>query len=140
MFKKVVVAVDESTNSGRVLDVARSVALESGAEIRLLHVVELGIGGPRGVGEIPLEEVPEGRELLDRAVSELQSAGASVTGVLRSSLHGRVASEIAEEARSCGADSVIVGTRGLTDLEGLLVGSVTHKLLHVLKLPVLVVP
>jgi len=34
---------------------------------------------------------------------------------------------------------VVLGARGLTDLEGLVMGSTTHKVLHLGTLPVLVV-
>lgn len=47
-----------------------------------------------------------------------------------------------EETRSdaVDADVIVTGTRGRSSLTGLLVGSVTHKLLHISKRPVLAVP
>jgi nucleotide-binding universal stress UspA family protein len=43
-------------------------------------------------------------------------------------------------ARDVGADVIVVGTRGRGPLAGLLVGSVTQRLLHVAPCPVLAVP
>jgi nucleotide-binding universal stress UspA family protein len=37
------------------------------------------------------------------------------------------------------ADMIVIGSRGKTDLEGLLLGSITHQVLHVATVPVLVV-
>jgi nucleotide-binding universal stress UspA family protein len=42
--------------------------------------------------------------------------------------------------RGFGADVVVVGTRGHTAIGGLLLGSVTQRLLHVAPCPVLAVP
>ena len=43
-------------------------------------------------------------------------------------------------AEDVGADLVVVGTRGHTPLAGLMLGSVTDRLLHILRCPVLAVP
>ena len=45
--------------------------------------------------------------------------------------------EIAEEAN---ADLIVAGTRGHSPLAGLLLGSVTQRLLHIARCPVLVAP
>jgi nucleotide-binding universal stress UspA family protein len=53
---------------------------------------------------------------------------------------GGAAHAIAELAESQGADIIAVGTRGHTALAGLLLGSVTQRLLHIAPCPVLAVP
>jgi len=46
---------------------------------------------------------------------------------------------IAEVAVSKKVDLIIMGTRGKTDLEGLIIGSVTHQVLYLAHCPVLVI-
>jgi nucleotide-binding universal stress UspA family protein len=45
-----------------------------------------------------------------------------------------------DTAAATGADVVVLGTRGLSDLGGLFLGSVTHRTLHLAEKPVIVVP
>ncbi len=52
---------------------------------------------------------------------------------------GNTAEVIAETVTGEGCDLVVMGSRGRSDLEGLLLGSVTHKVLHISPRPVLVV-
>jgi nucleotide-binding universal stress UspA family protein len=137
MFDKVLVALDSSKHAGPVLTATSELASKIGSTVRVLHVFEMGFAGR--AGQVPLEEKAEVQKLVDDAVAELGSKGVTATGTLRAAQHGRVASEIVDEAREWGATAIITGSRGLTDLEGMVVGSTTHKLLHVTDLPVLVV-
>ena len=54
-------------------------------------------------------------------------------------LEGPAGKTIAETAKIENVDLIIMGTKGKTDLEGLLLGSVTHRVLHYAHCPVLVV-
>jgi nucleotide-binding universal stress UspA family protein len=53
---------------------------------------------------------------------------------------GGAAHAIAEIAKKQGADLIVAGTRGYGPIAGLLLGSVTHRLLHIAHCPILVVP
>jgi nucleotide-binding universal stress UspA family protein len=53
---------------------------------------------------------------------------------------GGVAHRIVEVAAKIPADLIVVGTRGHTTLGGLLLGSITQRLLHLATCPVFVVP
>ena len=63
-----------------------------------------------------------------------------VTLTVVSSTTGGPAHVLANQAEKSGADVIIVGTRGHTGLAGLLLGSVTQRLLHISPCPVMAVP
>ena len=54
-------------------------------------------------------------------------------------LYGHAAREIVEDADEHDVDAIVMGSRGRSDLEGLVLGSVAHKVLHLSKRPVLIV-
>jgi nucleotide-binding universal stress UspA family protein len=137
MFEKLLVPLDESEYAERVLDAASEVAAKFGSEVRVLHVLELGFVGR--AGSVPLEGHDEVHKLVNDAVAELESRGVKATGDVRAAQHGKVAVEICDEAREVGATAIVTGSRGLTDLEGIFLGSTTHKLLHLSHLPILVI-
>lgn len=72
----------------------------------------------------------EGIELVDERVRKLKDSGVSARGELLSAVFGRAARVILEVASNTGAGLVVMGSRGLSDLAGLVMGSVTHKVLH----------
>lgn len=53
---------------------------------------------------------------------------------------GSIAGTILGEAENVGADAILLGTRGLTGLKSLLLGSVSHAVLQHADRPVIVVP
>jgi nucleotide-binding universal stress UspA family protein len=50
------------------------------------------------------------------------------------------AKAILDSAKAFDATHIVMGTRGLSDIEGLLLGSVTHKVIQKSDVPVTVVP
>lgn len=137
MFEKVLVAVDGSEYSKRALAAARDLAQLSGGEVEVLHVRESHFIGRAGA--VPDEATTEAQALIDSSVAEFEQAGVKASGSLRGSLAGRVALEIVDEAAEAGSSVIVMGSRGVTDLEGLLIGSTAHKVLHLCSIPVLVV-
>ena len=138
MFERMLVALDESEHAKRVLDVAQGIAKKFDSEVRVLHVLETGFVGRAGV--LNLENSEEKHTLVNDAVATLVAAGVKATGAVRATDHGRVAVEINDEARQMGASLVVTGSHGLGNVTGMLVGSTTHKLMHLTDLSVLVVP
>jgi len=91
------------------------------------------------VGGIDLETPEEARDLVDDTVRTLKDAGVSARGEVHSAVFGRAARVILETANDAGATLIVMGSRGLSDMAGLVMGSVTHKILHLAHCPVLVV-
>lgn len=137
MFEKLVVALDESSHAAPVLKAATELASRLGSTVRVLHVLEMGFAGR--AGQVPLEEQDEAQKRVSDAVAEFEAHGVKATGTLRAAQHGRVAGEICDEAIEWGADAIVTGSRGLGEIEGIFLGSTTHKLLHLTQLPVLVI-
>jgi nucleotide-binding universal stress UspA family protein len=138
MFEKILVAVDQSPHAQPVLETAAKFAKGMGAEVRVIHVLETGFVGRAGA--VNLESSDEAHKVVNDAISLLESNGLKVSGAVRAGLHGQLAVEITEEGIEFGAGLVIIGSRGLSDLEGIFVGSTSHRLIHMSKIPVLVVP
>ena len=136
MFESILIALDGSEHDRKALEATKELAKLSEATVRVVHVRE-GDFVVR-LGFVAREEHDEASKLVDAAVAELVAGGVKATGTLRSSLPNLVALEILEEAEESGASVIVMGTRGVSDLKGLLVGSTTHKVLHLGRLPVLV--
>ena len=76
--------------------------------------------------------------MVDRAVRILKDQGVSARGEIRPGIYGRAPQVILREAEDMDADVVVLGSRGLSDLAGLVLGSVAHKVLHLARCPVMV--
>jgi nucleotide-binding universal stress UspA family protein len=137
MYEKLLVAVDHSDHSERVLCAVTDLAALSGGEVWVLHLREREVM-PRG-GMIATETPDEAQEKVDAAVAELTGAGIKAHGVIRSTTYGYAAREIIEGAREVDASVIVMGSRGRGDLAGLVLGSTAHKVIHLADRPVLVV-
>ena len=138
MFEKVLVAVDGSSFSNAALTAAEGLAAKAGCEVEVVHVHEHDFI-PSKAGMSPdLEGMDEAKAVVDTAVERLKAHGVTVTGRLLQARTRDVPRTIIEAAEENGADLIIVGRRGLSSLTGMLVGSVSNKLIHVAKMPIMV--
>jgi nucleotide-binding universal stress UspA family protein len=137
MFSTIAVALDGSEAAERTLPVLRQLAVPDGTRVEIVHVQERLIGraaGPRFVNEDELVERIKAR------AAELTEAGYDAHVHVEKTVSGQPAHLIAERAKQTGADLILTGTRGHGPVAGLLLGSVTARLLVVAPCPVLVVP
>ena len=137
MFKTIVLGMDGSSDSARALPYALELAGDDG-RIVAVHVREMLMG--RGGGQ-PLDanedEIADG---IRGRVEELNSGGSHVELQVASAVAGGPAHVLADVAHKEHADLIVVGTRGHGTVAGLLIGSVTQRLLHIARCPVLAVP
>jgi nucleotide-binding universal stress UspA family protein len=138
MFKEIVLGLDGSELSDRAIPLAVELARKDGGQIEVVHVREIVVGRAGGYPTHPDEDELEAK--VRRQVDELNSAGIKTTlHHVTAATHGP-AHDIAAIAKEVDADLIAVGTRGLTPIAGLLLGSVTQRLLHISPCPVLAVP
>jgi len=140
MYEKLLVAVDHSEITGRVIDAARELARLAGGEVWLLHVLELAPPGKyAGPGLAGNETRAEEQTAVDTMAGEFTRAGIKAHGELRHTAFGYAAREIVEDAKTHDVDAIVMGSRGRGDLAGLVLGSTAHKVIHLSDRPVLVV-
>ena len=139
MFHKIIWATDGSAAADAALPKVRELASANGTAVVVLHCNETYVG-PRTYGlEVHVDEEDVKAKIAKQA-EELRDAGFDATAEFVGGRSGLAAHAIAEAAEKDGADLIVVGTRGHTRLGGLLVGSVTERLLQVSPCPVLAVP
>lgn len=137
MFEKAVVGLDGSGSSDRALAYAAALAKQYGTKLHVVHVVEVLVGRPGG--QLHLDE-DERKAKVDAQVAELKNAGIDAELEVHGAIAGGPAHILTEAAERSGANLIIAGTRGHTAAVGILVGSVSQRLLHISRCPVLIVP
>ena len=147
MSHQIIVPVDGSRHALRALGVAVDLARQRGLEVLLLHVVPAG-GVPEGlqqwaeiehVHEMPQWLYDEGlaKNLLESARSSISAdAGVEVTQRVA---YGNVAKCIINQSMSARVEMIVMGSRGLSDFAGLVLGSVAHRVAHDARCPVVTV-
>lgn len=136
MFSHILVAIDGSTYTELTLPAAIELAKKFDSRVLVLHVSE----HDRGRAVVYSVESPaEATMLVAAAVKTAREAGITAKGVLQDVAAGRIAKAIVETAETSGVDLIVMGSRGLSDVEGLLLGSVTHEVMQKANIPVLVV-
>lgn len=138
--KRLLVAHDFSDRSAAAIRVAGDWAGAFDAEITLLHVVE-PIVYPEFYAINAFSDGAMTR-LQDRATEALDKAAGEISGNRQANtkvLIGRAADTIVSEARPEEYDLVIMGTRGLTGLEQLVLGSVAEGVMRRCPVPLLTV-
>lgn len=76
-------------------------------------------------------------EILNDA--EQISRNKNVQGIVRVSAMGDPAHEILNQTEKSNIDLIVMGTRGLSNISGLVLGSVSHKIIHLAQCPCLTV-
>jgi nucleotide-binding universal stress UspA family protein len=140
---RILVPVDGSPASLRAVKFAIEQAkAHAGSDLILLNVQNLAaLGLPDGAGIMPPnwiaeEEERAAQEALKPAVAACRDAGIALTA---RSERGVVVSTIDRVARNERVMQIVMGTRGLGGVRGLLLGSVAVQLLHVTDVPVTLV-
>jgi nucleotide-binding universal stress UspA family protein len=138
MFKTIIWATDGSRAAEQALPYAKGLAMAGRARLIVVHVDEFSVG--KGGGYSIYVDEPETEAAIRRRVEELKREGLDASLQTSRVLMGGAAHVIADIAKQEQADLIVAGTRGHGPVAGLLLGSVTHRLVQIAQCPVLVVP
>jgi len=138
MFKTIVWATDGSDSADLALPYVKSLAAQENAAVVVVHIEEVFVG--RAGGYPVHADEDELKAKIERQVADLAAGGIDAQLEKIHLSGGGGAHAIAEAAAEAHADVIVAGSRGHTPLAGLLIGSVTQRLLHISPCPVLVVP
>ena len=141
MDKKFLVAVDGSDHGWKALDLAADLSRSSDAQLIIVHVVPheptpSGLQQLADVEGISVEEssaryhygLSLGDAITTEAASRAREKGLSK--IETRVAEGSPAQEIVSMAEREEADMLFIGSRGVSDLKGLFLGSVSHKVMH----------
>lgn len=136
MFKRILVAIDASECSKLILPTAIEVAAKFQSDVYVLHISEHSRGR---AAAYETETAAEATRLVADAVKVLRDARLTARGEVHDVAVGHTAKNIVDTAAGAGSDLIVMGSRGLSDMEGIFLGSVTHKVMQLSHVAVLVV-
>ncbi len=138
----ILVAIDLSIASQKILNKAKTLALALPAKVCLLHVAE---DDPDFLSHEPtsqgtnqgLQEFPQEYKGLQTEVDALRKVGIETKGLLA---QGSVVDIILQKSKQLSIDIIIIGTHGHGGVHHMIFGSVSEGVLRSSSCPVLVIP
>jgi nucleotide-binding universal stress UspA family protein len=137
MYEKILVATDGSDSAAAAVEHAADLARLAGSkEVVVIHVC------PACTPE--LDPDSKNRETATKIVNEAAEAVASEGIKVRTVLemdypHEEVGEALLEIIKNENADLLILGSRGLSEFKGILLGSVSHKVIQHAECPILII-
>ena len=139
-MRKILIACDGSDSSVRAVQFAARLARElRDVQLEMLYVedpVPLRMHASLSNQQIDQIQADEGGHVLQRAKAVLDAADLSYEIRYRA---GAPAHEIAHHAQETRCDAIIMGTRGLGPVAGVMMGSVASRVVHLVDVPVTLV-
>lgn len=144
MIRRILLATDGSDMALKAARWAADLGKRYGAKVTVLHVVHIPavLAGstvlPGGASDIAMVT-----RLMEQAANSIITLTTPVLDEHQVAYsmrieYGHVAEEIVRVAEEENADLIVMGSRGLSNASALLLGSVSHKVLHASHRPVLV--
>ena len=145
-MKWILVPTDFSEEARIAFDLAIEIAQKTGASIKLVHVFEypvataytaLDVGGPDPIdGEIAREMMANNKKQLDDVTA---TARTSNVDIMKEIKIGNPFVNISGELKDEDVDLVVMGSKGASGLEEILIGSNTEKVIRHASCPVITV-
>jgi len=139
MFNRIIVAIDGSEHSNRAVSCARELTERFGASLWLIHAYPQtsDLRSYEQFGKLIARRKQSGQSILDEARIFLGEINCEINEEL---LEGPEAEAILSVAEIQKIGLILMGTRGLGSLEGILLGSVSRKVTLHASCPVMLVP
>ena len=140
MFNTIVVAVDGSDYANRALAAACELSQIHHSALHIVHVnnaheVFISVGAS-SVAIRPEDYAKAGETILEQALEVVKASdGEAVTH----QLDGNFGQAVVDKAENLSADLIVVGSKGHSDLAGMMLGSVSHKITNLAKCSCLIV-
>ncbi len=138
-MKRILVGYDGSENAERALDFAIELASKFSARLFVVEVIDLTLFYNSGVLP-PLEATKsleeKAKKDVKKAIEKTKSKGVDTEGI---TLEGDPAHSILEFAKDNQVDVIVIGSRGLSKVQRIFLGSVSNKIVQESRIPVIVV-
>ncbi|MEX2523425.1 MAG: universal stress protein [Gammaproteobacteria bacterium] len=158
MYQSILVPIDGSDNAQKALEIACKIAASAQSTIYLLNVPELppatdalgkAVGAP-ALDASSGEAIQSGLELIEQTkqaeqsgrnlIERIRNASGLTNIVLETVVKtGSPAEVILDQAAELGVEAIVMGSRGMSDWKGLVIGSVSHKVMHTANCAVILV-
>ena len=147
MYKRIMVAVDESFMTSQVMETAIELARATGAQMAICHAIdetilaqrEVAMMLPNSVGKTEARMRMGAQGLLGRLAETARAAGIEVEIRLVESEQKHVSDMLIDATTEWQADLLIVGTHGRRGIERFFVGSVAERLVRKSQISLLLV-
>lgn len=140
-FTQILLPVDGSSYSNNAIEYAIYLAQKTGAKVTAVSCYEW-LGHMPDVSETLIDQLKnnvarQAAEVLNQTSLALAKAGIDHDTEILSGAPGTMLTNLAKSKKF---DLIIMGSHGHSEISGLFLGSVTHKVLNTIYCPVLVVP
>jgi nucleotide-binding universal stress UspA family protein len=141
---RILLAIDGSAAAGRARDLVARLPWPAGSHIRVAAALEHSsdlvglrgmIGGEGDSRDIETSTLRRLDDTLEASIAELSRSNVAVDRVI---LRGRPANAVVNEAKDFGADLVVMGNRGHSGMNAMLLGSVSAEVATHAPCPVLI--
>ena len=138
MLSRILVAVDGSESAKRAFEKSIYLAQKCNSKLDVIHVVlDYTYGGDSATTFELIEELKEnGTKILEQCKSQAIQNNVTVATILEVGDHAQVIIDIANKNNY---DLIVMGSRGMSAFKELLLGSVSFKVIHHARCPVMVV-
>lgn len=136
-MKNILVPTDFSANSKDALVYALNFLKGEDAKIHVLSVLTMPPRAVGSTGSLALRMQENAREDMRKLLEEMKEQGVDFNPMIREGSTVNVILDVAEEVD---AEAIIMGTKGSTGLESVILGSVASKVIEKSPYPVISVP